>query len=184
MIVSSGLSKITSLALKKQISTLVFNIGLKYLDLLFETKDIDSDIINKVKERLTRMKKENITVDIITKVLKELKLNKKYKYAYYIYAEITGIYPTVSTETEQEIYKYFSKIQDSFNRLKEQKIVKRNNIWVYRYCVYKICEIIGEKELIKYIPKPLVNSSKNLHEYDNGWKLICDDLNIPFYRTI
>ena len=149
-----------------------------------ETKDLEEDIVERVRERLKRMKREHITVEIIKKALKELKLNKKYKYKYYLYAKITGIYPILERETELKIYQYFSKIQETFNRFKSQNIIKRKNIWVYRYCVYKICEIIGETELLDFIPKPLVDSNKNLHEYDVGWGLIMKELDLPFKRTI
>lgn len=162
------------------------NTMIEWMDLFTgrDTKDIDNKLIETIKERLSRMKNEDISVDIINKVLKEMKLNKKYKYSYYICAKITGRYPTITREKEKIIYEYFSLIQDSFNRLKQKNIIKRKNIWMYHYCVYKICELIDEKHIMSFIQKPLICNEKNLYKYDEGWKKIMEDLKLPFYRSI
>ena len=101
------------------------------------------------------MEKKHITVEIIQKTLKELKLNSLYKYIYFIYSKVTDIVPVIDEEKEKELYSVFARVQDSFNRLKQTGALGRKNIWVYRYCVYKICEIIEES---------FKNISKNRHQ--------------------
>ena len=170
---------------------------MEWIDLFLgrETKDFDMEIIDKVKHKLRRVQIQDITIEMIYKKLKELQLNNKYKFVYFIFAKITNIYPTIEKEAEQLIYEYFAKIQDSFNRLKSQKVLIRKNIWVYRYCVYKICELIEKQhtdpEIIKdisylksFIPTPLVCSHKTLFKYDQGWKLVMNDLGLPYIETI
>ncbi len=148
------------------------------------SKDLPEGTVALVSKRLERMEKKHITVEIIQKTLKELKLNSLYKYIYFIYSKVTDIVPVIDEEKEKELYSVFARVQDSFNRLKQTGALGRKNIWVYRYCVYKICEIIEEKVMIKYIPKPLVDGHKNLYKYDQGWKLVMEDLGLPFYSSI
>lgn len=149
-----------------------------------ENKDVNDQMIDAIRQKIKHMPIEKITIPIIKKILTEMKLNKKYKYVYYIHAKITNQYPKITYKVENQIYQYFYSIQDMFNQLKTKKIIKRKNIWSYKYCLYKICEILDEKQIMDIIPKPIVLNDDSLYEYDQGWKLVMQELGYPFYRTI
>lgn len=148
-----------------------------------ETTDIPEEVFDKIMlelkiQRITNTK--DITRQKIKDILKKLKINKYYEHIPYIMNRITGIpNPNLTPELEEKLRNMFKEIQVPF--LKHSPL-NRKNFLSYSYVIHKFIQILGKTEYLKYFP--LLKSREKLHQQEEIWKKICNDLNWKFIRSI
>ena len=148
-----------------------------------ETADIPEEVFDKIMlelkiQRITNTK--DITRQKIKDILKKLKINKYYEHIPYIMNRITGIpNPNLTPELEEKLRNMFKEIQVPF--LKHSPL-NRKNFLSYSYVIHKFIQILGKTEYLKYFP--LLKSREKLHQQEEIWKKICNDLNWTFIRSI
>lgn len=155
---------------------------------------------NKIIELLQGFEKHRIDVKLIHSCMRMLKLSKYYGDKYFLFEKLTGRKITLSPGTERQLYAHFFLEQRAFTQLQREGRIKRWNIFVYRYSVCKIAQLIvfklsnpeyhdkvdeectrDLKEVVKLelenlldiIPQPLVESVETLELYDTYWHMIC-----------
>lgn len=114
---------------------------LDYL-LLRKKITIEKTDIEKLKDKMKHISKDLLDVKTIHLAMRHLNLSKHYNDKYYIYFLLTGRKTILSEKTEQCILQHFFLEQTAFAYLKEKKQLQRVNIFVYRYSIYKLAEII------------------------------------------
>lgn len=120
-----------------------------------------------------------ITRKKMREILKSLKINK-YEHIPYIINRITGIpNPHFTPELEEQLRNMFKETQVPY--LKHAP-VNRKNFLSYSYTLYKLLQILGEHHYLKFFP--LLKSRDKLHQQEQIWQKICEDLGWTFYRSI
>jgi hypothetical protein len=110
----------------------------------------------------------------------EYGFNNYYENAYKIIYKLTNIEPlNVPVEIEEELCQMFLKIEEPFDNNKPND---RFNLISYPYVFYKLCEIKGYKEYLKYFN--LLKTNDKLFEQDKTWKMICQANGWKFYESI
>ena len=82
-----------------------------------------------------------------------------------------------TNEEKSQLTRIFREIQGPFERHKG----KRKNFLSYSFTLYKLCELMGLKEFLPYLP--LLKAPANLLAADALWEKICRDLDYEFVRT-
>ena len=148
-----------------------------------ETTDIPEDVYNEIlmeikKERITNMVK--ITPDKMRILLKKIKKNDYYEHIPYIINQLNGLpAPVIAPEIEEIIRGMFKAIQIPFVQYCPQE---RKNFLSYNYVMYKFFELL---ELDEYLTCfQLLKSRTKLHQQDQIWKNICNDLNWEFIKSL
>jgi len=73
----------------------------------------------------------------------------------------------------------FRQIQGPFLKYSPKN---RKNFLSYSYVLHKFLEILGEDQYIMYFP--LLKSREKLHQQEQIWEKICEDLNWQFIKSI
>jgi uncharacterized Zn finger protein (UPF0148 family) len=148
-----------------------------------ETTDIPEDVYNEIlmeikKERITNM--AFITPEKMRLLLKRIKKNDYYEHIPYIINQLNGLpAPVIAPEIEEIIRGMFKAIQIPFEKYCPHK---RKNFLSYNYVMYKFFELL---ELDEYLTCfQLLKSRTKLHQQDQIWKNICQDLNWQFIRSL
>ncbi len=148
-----------------------------------ETCQVPDHIFEQLRKEFT---KERIT-DLsqikslqVKQKLKKLKLNKFCKHCEQITNILSG-HPaiTISNEIYNKLINLFLEIQEPFTNICPKK---RKNFFNYNYILYKFCELINEKILIKKFT--LLKNRNKIYEQDCMWKNICKIKNWKFIKTI
>lgn len=148
-----------------------------------ETTDIPEEVFDKImlelkKQRITETKLINRSK--IKEILKKLKINKYYEHIPYILNRITGIpNPNLTQELEEKLRNMFKEIQVPF--LKHSPLIRKNFL-SYSYVIHKFIQLLEKNEYLKYFP--LLKSREKLHQQEEIWKKICNDLGWKFIRSI
>ena len=146
-----------------------------------ETTQIDDTIIDKIK---LQIQKERIPLEKLTNkqtkdILKRLSLNKFYEHIPFIKDKL-GIRPPVMTpELEETLCNLFVEIQQPYAKYCPDG---RVNFLNYYYTIYKLCELLEEREFLPFFPM-LKDQEKRL-EQDEIWKKICKELDWQFIPTL
>lgn len=148
-----------------------------------ETTDIPEEVFNKIMLELNKQRIYNLaTVSPlkIREILKKHKINKYYEHIPYILNKITGIpNPHLNPELEDKLKNMFKEIQVPFLKYSPSN---RKNFLSYSYVLHKFIQILGETQFLKYFP--LLKSRDKLHQQEQIWKNICEDLGWKFIRSI
>lgn len=148
-----------------------------------ETTDIPEDVYNEIlleikKERITNM--ALITPDKMRLLLKRIKKNDYYEHIPYIINQLNGLpAPVIAPEIEEIIRGMFKAIQIPFEKYCPYK---RKNFLSYNYVMYKFFELLDLDEYLQCFQ--LLKSRTKLHQQDQIWKNICQDLNWQFIRSL
>ena len=148
-----------------------------------ETTDIPENVFDEImlelkKQRITNIK--DIKKTKIKEILKKLKINKYYEHIPYILNRITGIpNPNLSQDLEDKLKNMFREIQVPF--LKHSPL-QRKNFLSYSYVLHKFIQLLGKDEYLEYFP--LLKSRDKLHQQEQIWKNICDELGWKFIRSM
>lgn len=121
----------------------------------------------------------DITITMVRKALKRLKLNKLYKHTTQVHYLLTGIAPVRLTTVETEkVMLMFEKLSETFDELLASgEIASRTNFMSYPYALYKIFQLLGGKyvQLSTYIV--LLQCKKKRKKQFNIWKKLVNKLN-------
>lgn len=148
-----------------------------------ETTDIPEDVFDKIMYELNTQRiynLANVTPLKIREILKKHKINKYYEHIPYILNKITGIpNPHLSTDLEEKLKNMFKEIQVPFLKYSPPN---RKNFLSYSYVLHKFIQLLKADEFLKYFP--LLKSRDKLHQQEQIWKKICEELEWNFIRSI
>jgi len=146
-----------------------------------ESTQIPDKVIHDIKNQI---KKERIDLKHITngkakEILKKLGYNKYYEHIPFI-KDIIGIKPPVMTpELEETLCNLFMEIQGPYAKFCPDD---RVNFLNYYYTVYKLCELLDQKQFLPFFP--MLKDREKRIEQDVVWKEICNELDWEFVPTI
>lgn len=149
-----------------------------------ERTEIPNEIFCKIEDKLLE---ERITdysqlkVHKIKSILQELKLNKYYEHAPYIFRKITGRQPLeIPPKIENRFEKMFMDIQIAFKKCCPDK---RKNFPSYYYVLHKFTKKIGgHDDWLEHFT--LLKSPTKLQNMDNIWENICKILKWEFHPSL
>ena len=148
-----------------------------------ETTEIPDEVFDNIMKELKKQRiqdSKDITREKIKDILKKLKINKYYEHVPYILNRITGNpNPHLSPELEDKLKQMFKEIQVPFLKYSP---LNRKNFLSYSYVIHKFIQLLGQNEYLSYFP--LLKSREKLHQQEQIWKKICDDLGWEFIRSI
>jgi hypothetical protein len=148
-----------------------------------ETTDIPEEVFNNILLEIKKLKITNmadLTHAKIREILKKLKANRFYEHTPYIYYRITGI-PNqyISAELEERLRNMFEQIQVPFLKHAPRE---RKNFLSYSYCIHKLLQLLGEDKYLCYFP--LLKNREKLHQQEQIWAKICEELNWQNIKSI
>tara|TARA_B100001063_G_scaffold244707_1_gene278232 strand:+ start:446 stop:1573 length:1128 start_codon:yes stop_codon:yes gene_type:complete len=146
-----------------------------------ETTQIPEKVIEDIKNQIKkeRIEREQISNIKAKEILKKLGYNKYYEHIPFI-KDIIGIKPPIMTpELEDTLCNLFMEIQRPYAKYCPDD---RVNFLNYYYTVYKLCELLEQKQFLPYFP--MLKDREKRIEQDNIWKKICDELDWEFIPTI
>ena len=85
----------------------------------------------------------------------------------------------MNPELEEKLKNMFKEIQVPFLKYSPNN---RKNFLSYSYVLHKFIQILDQPEFLKNFP--LLKSRDKLHQQEQIWKKICEDLNWKFIRSI
>ena len=148
-----------------------------------ESTDIPKEIYNEIlfelkKERITDITK--LTQKKLREILKKLKKNKYYEHIPHIINKLNGIPPPImSYKVEEELRRMFKEIQIPFHKHCPKD---RKNFLSYSYVLHKFVQLLELDEFISCFV--LLKSREKLHQQDQIWKKICQELKWEFIPSI
>ena len=148
-----------------------------------ESTDIPSEVFDKIlleidKERIVNM--AELTTEKLREILKKLKLNKYYEHIPHIINRLNGIQaPTLTREIEEKLRSMFKEVQAPFMKYCPKD---RVNFLSYSYVLYKFVELLELDEFLSSFP--LLKSREKLHQQDQIWKCVCEDLGWEFIKSL
>ena len=146
-----------------------------------ETTLIPDEIIENIQ---LQIKKERLDITTMTNkrtkdVLKKLKYNKYYEHIPFIKDKL-GVKPPIMTpELEETLCNLFIDIQAPYAKFCPED---RVNFLNYYYTIYKLCELLDQKQFLPYFP--MLKDREKRIEQDEIWKNICGELDWKFIATI
>tara|TARA_B110001450_G_scaffold255703_2_gene283957 strand:- start:16972 stop:18093 length:1122 start_codon:yes stop_codon:yes gene_type:complete len=146
-----------------------------------ETTQIPEIVLENIK---LQIKKERINLSQITnkkakEILKKLGYNKYYEHIPFIKDKLGIKPPIMSSELEDTLCNLFMDIQGPYAKYCPDD---RVNFLNYYYTVYKLCELLDQKQFLPYFP--MLKDREKRIEQDEIWKQICKELNWEFIPTI
>lgn len=147
-----------------------------------ETTQIPTDVLENIKFQIKkeRINLEDISYQRTKNILKNLGYNKYYEHIAYIKNKL-GIHPPVmSQELEKTLCNLFSEIQNPYSKYCPND---RTNFLNYYYTVFKLCELLGQKEYLPLLKQAMIGDRIKRIEQDNIWKKICDEMDWEFIPT-
>ena len=145
-----------------------------------ESTDIPNDVIESIKNQI---KKERISLNKLTskrtkEILKKLGYNKYYEHITFIKDKLGIKPPIMSQQLEETLCNLFIDIQVPYAKYCPSD---RVNFLNYYYTLYKLCELLDEREYLPHFP--MLKEQKKI-EQDQIWKNICQDLGWDFIPTL
>jgi len=146
-----------------------------------ETTQISDEVILNIKKQI---KKERIDLSQLDNnkakdILKKLGYNKYYEHIPFIKDKL-GIKPPIMTqELEETLCNLFIDIQGPYAKYCPDN---RVNFLNYYYTIYKLCELLNQKQFLPYFP--MLKDREKRIEQDEIWKNICKELNWDYMPTI
>ena len=146
-----------------------------------ESTQIPEQVIEDLKNQI---KKERIELSQLTNsktkdILKKLGYNKYYEHIPFIKDQI-GIKPPLMTpELEETLCNLFTEIQEPYAKFCPDD---RVNFLNYYYTIYKLCELLDQKQFLPYFP--MLKDREKRIEQDEIWKKICKELHWQFIPTL
>ena len=146
-----------------------------------ETTQIPKQVLDEIKSQI---KKERIKLSQMTNrkaknILKKLGYNKYYEHIPFIKDKLGIKPPIMHPELEERLCNLFLEIQKPYAKHCPDG---RVNFLNYYYVLYKMCEILEERQFLPFFPM-LKDPIKRI-EQDDIWRKICNELNWEFIPTI
>jgi len=146
--------------------------------------NIPEEVIESVRQEVEkeRLDKNKMDADCVKGILKKLGYNKYYEHKYFILYKVSNIEPLSIPEHVLNVFtEIFLSTLEPFEKHKHI-IPGRRNYFSYSYILHQICRIQGMEEYLIYFP--LLKNREKLAMQDQLWKLVCADINLPFYATV
>jgi uncharacterized Zn finger protein (UPF0148 family) len=173
----------------KRVTTYMYKRTNHFLDHLKrvqakETTSVRPEVIEAVKSELAKeripMGDPRITTTKIRGVLKKLRLQKFYNHVFAITAHLSGkAAPSLTPAQEEKLLSLFQLIQAPFEK---HCPPDRTNMLSYQFLLKKLVSIAGWHEIAEYFP--LLKSRQKVYAQDQLWKKICEDVGLPFQKSI
>jgi len=145
-----------------------------------ETTQIPEDVIQNIKRQIKkeRIKPIELTNKKAKEILKKLGYNRYYEHIPFIKDKL-GIKPPIMTpELEERLCSLFMDIQAPYAKYCPEN---RVNFLNYYYTVYKLCELLGQKQFLPFFP--MLKDKEKIIEQDEIWRKICDELDWEYFDT-
>ena len=148
-----------------------------------ESTEIPQMVFDKIlleikKERIENM--ATLSPNKLREILKKLKLNKYYEHVPHIINRLNGLpAPVMTRETEEKLRMMFKEIQTPFLKYCPKE---RKNFLSYAYVLHKFVQLLEMDEFL--ICFPLLKSREKLHQQDQIWKKICEELQWEFIKSL
>jgi len=150
-----------------------------------ESTIIPDDILDAVRTEFRKARvttRAGITPPQVKQHLKKLRLSKWYEHTYAICNALNGTpAPKLSPSVEARLKNMFNEIEAPFEKWKFTMGPRRKNMLNYGYCLYKMCELLGEDELLQHFP--LLKSQDKIYQMDAVWRKICQELQWEYIPT-
>lgn len=144
-----------------------------------ENCQIPATQLHLIVNELGRSPRLPITYERIRMVLKRLKLQRLYNNVYFIMKQLTGTaLVELESHHETELVELFRRVQTPFAVHRGVRV----NMLSYFYLIKKFCEILGWDDLAAGIDN--IKAVEKLRQQDIIWQRICDELHLPFYRSV
>ncbi len=135
-----------------------------------EGKQIPPEILEQIKFELPIF--SEVTTVHVKKAMRKLKLTKYMENFYYILFAVTGRQPPyIKREVEDKIVRMFKMIGRVWFTIERDK---RRSFLNYYYILFKLLELMGQKELLPQVP--LLRTRLRLRQHDLIWKKVCEEL--------
>lgn len=146
-----------------------------------ETTQIPDEVFENIK---IQIRKERIIPSQLTNrrakdMLKKLGYNKYYEHIPFIKDKLGVKPPVMNPELEERLCRLFMDIQAPYAKYCPDD---RVNFLNYYYTVYKLCELLDQKDFLPFFP--MLKDREKRIEQDEIWKKICEELNWEFIPTI
>tara|TARA_Y100000816_G_C26055580_1_gene553891 strand:+ start:67 stop:1182 length:1116 start_codon:yes stop_codon:yes gene_type:complete len=146
-----------------------------------ETTQIPEEVLQAIR---LQIKKERIGLAQLTnkkakEILKKLRYNKYYEHIPFIKDKLGIRPPIMSPELEDTLCNLFMEIQAPYAKFCPDD---RVNFLNYYYTVYKLCELLDQKQFLPYFP--MLKDREKRIEQDEIWHNICNDLGWEFIPTV
>lgn len=140
---------------------------------------IDILLLELKKERIKD--KSKVTHTKIRGYLKKNGLNKMYEHIPAIIYKICGTSPPeISRELENQLIKMFEEMEFVYEKYKPPG---RKNFLSYGYCIFKMCQLLGQEDILKD-HLFLIKSREKLYDQDKIFEKICKELGWKYIPTI
>ena len=146
-----------------------------------ESTQIPPIVIEDIKHQIKkeRIKLENLSNKKTKDILKKLGYNKYYEHIPFIKDKLGIKPPIMSPELEETLCNLFMDIQAPYAKFCPDD---RVNFLNYYYTVYKLCELLDQREFLPFFP--MLKDREKRIEQDEIWKRICGELDWEFIPTI
>ena len=148
-----------------------------------ESTEIPQMVFDKILIEIKKERIENmaiLTPGKLRDILKKLKLNKYYEHVPHIINRLNGLpAPVMTRETEEKLRMMFKEIQTPFLKYCPKE---RKNFLSYSYVLHKFVQLLEMDEFL--ICFPLLKSREKLHQQDQIWKKICEELHWEFIKSL
>ena len=148
-----------------------------------ESTEIPQEVFDKIlieikKERINNM--ASLSPSKLRIILKKLKLNKYYEHVPHIINRLNGLpAPVMTRDTEEKLRMMFKEIQTPFLKFCPKE---RKNFLSYSYVLHKFVQLLEMDEFL--VCFPLLKSREKLHQQDQIWKKICEELHWEFIKSL
>ena len=138
----------------------------------------DSILVEIKKQKLTNM--AELTRKKVKDILKKLRINKYYEHVPHIINRLNGMpSPHMPPELEDRVRHMFCMIQVPFLKHSPSS---RKNFLSYSYCLHKMMQLLEKDQYLDSFP--LLKSREKLHQQDQIWQKICDDIGWDFIPSL
>ena len=146
-----------------------------------ETTQIPDAVLDNIKNQIRkeRIDLKNFDNRSAKEILKKLGYNKYYEHIPFIKDKLGIKPPVMSPELEESLCNLFMEIQAPYARYCPDD---RVNFLNYYYTVYKLCELLDQREFLPFFP--MLKDREKRIEQDEIWKKICRELDWEFIPTL
>jgi hypothetical protein len=146
-----------------------------------ETTQIPDAVLDNIKNQIRkeRIDLKNFDNRSAKEILKKLGYNKYYEHIPFIKDKLGIKPPVMSPELEESLCNLFMEIQAPYAKYCPDD---RVNFLNYYYTVYKLCELLDQREFLPFFP--MLKDREKRIEQDEIWKKICRELDWEFIPTL
>lgn len=150
-----------------------------------ENTKIPQGIFTSIKNECKKehIKPKDLTVEKIRTYLSKYHYTKYYDNVYQIYKQLTN--KTILNNSEQievQLVNKFIQVEEVYDNYILVNNKNRTNFINYKYILYKLCQLLGYDEYLKYIQ--LSKNKSKIQQLDQIWKQIVDRLGYEYIPTV